>query len=70
AELARRAFTSYIRAYTTRPSNENHIFHVRHLHIGHLAKAFALHEAPKTITDRKTRISSVFKGRGSRPAKS
>lgn len=27
------------------------MFHVRNLHIGHLAKAFALREAPKTITE-------------------
>ncbi|KAG2079158.1 hypothetical protein BDR04DRAFT_1137935 [Suillus decipiens] len=40
-----------MRAYATHPSNEKHIFRVRHLHIGHLAKAFTLHEAPKTITD-------------------
>ncbi|KAG2150871.1 P-loop containing nucleoside triphosphate hydrolase protein [Suillus clintonianus] len=70
AELARRAFTSHMRAYATHPSNEKHIFHVRHLHIGHLAKAFALREAPKTITDGKNKISSASKGRGSRPVKS
>jgi ATP-dependent RNA helicase DDX31/DBP7 len=39
-----------MRAYATHPSNEKHIFHIRHLHIGHLAKAFALREAPKTVT--------------------
>ena len=27
------------------------MFHVRNLHTGHLAKAFALREAPKTITN-------------------
>ncbi|KAG2031564.1 DEAD-domain-containing protein [Suillus americanus] len=70
ADFARRAFTSYMRAYATHPSNEKHIFHVRHLHIGHLAKAFALREAPNTITDRKNKTSSVYKARGSRPAKS
>lgn len=58
-----------MRAYATHPSNEKHIFHVRHLHIGHLAKAFALREAPKTITDGKNKISSASKGRGSRPTK-
>jgi ATP-dependent RNA helicase DDX31/DBP7 len=68
AELARRAFTSYMRAYATHPSNEKHIFHNRHLHTGHLAKAFALREAPNTITDRKNKISSVSKSRGSRSA--
>lgn len=39
-----------MRAYATHPSNEKHIFHIRHLHLGHLAKAFALREAPKSIT--------------------
>ncbi|OJA09195.1 hypothetical protein AZE42_00705 [Rhizopogon vesiculosus] len=70
AELARRAFTSHMRAYATHPSNEKHIFHVRHLHIGHLAKAFALREAPKTISDGKKKIASASKGHGARPAKS
>ena len=39
-----------MRAYATHPSNEKHIFHIRHLHIGHLAKAFALREAPKNVS--------------------
>jgi ATP-dependent RNA helicase DDX31/DBP7 len=39
-----------MRAYATHPSNEKHIFHIRHLHLGHLAKAFALREAPKSVT--------------------
>ncbi|KAF9230306.1 hypothetical protein BU15DRAFT_57405, partial [Melanogaster broomeanus] len=51
AELARRAFLSHMRAYSTHPTNEKHMFHVRHLHIGHLAKAFALREAPKKVTE-------------------
>ncbi|KIY49111.1 DEAD-domain-containing protein [Fistulina hepatica ATCC 64428] len=49
-ELARKAFLSHMRAYATHPSSEKHIFHIRHLHIGHLAKAFALREAPRSIT--------------------
>ncbi|KIJ67627.1 hypothetical protein HYDPIDRAFT_108501 [Hydnomerulius pinastri MD-312] len=52
-ELARRAFLSHMRAYSTHPTDEKHMFHVRHLHIGHLAKAFALREAPKAVTDGK-----------------
>lgn len=40
---------SHIRAYATHPSDEKHIFHVRHLHLGHLAKAFALREAPASV---------------------
>lgn len=46
ADFARKAFRSHMRAYATHPSNEKHIFHIRHLHLGHLAKAFALREAP------------------------
>jgi ATP-dependent RNA helicase DDX31/DBP7 len=41
-----------MRAYATHPSDEKHIFHVRHLHIGHLAKAFALREAPNAVTSK------------------
>lgn len=49
AELARKAFYSHIRAYATHPTAEKHIFHIRNLHLGHLAKAFALREAPSEI---------------------
>lgn len=48
--LARNAFLSYMRAYATHPSSEKHIFHIRHLHMGHLAKAFALRDAPTKVT--------------------
>ena len=50
-ELAKKAFTSSIRAYTTHPHSERDIFNFRNLHLGHLAKAFALREAPKSISD-------------------
>ncbi|KAJ3477902.1 hypothetical protein NLI96_g10143 [Meripilus lineatus] len=49
AEFARKAFLSHIRAYATHPSDEKHMFHIRHLHLGHLAKAFALREAPAAV---------------------
>lgn len=39
-----------MRAYATHPSSEKHIFHVRHLHLGHLAKSFALRDAPKAVS--------------------
>jgi len=39
-----------MRAYATHPTNEKHMFHIRHLHIGHLAKSFALREAPTIVT--------------------
>ena len=41
-----------MRAYATHPSDEKHLFHVRNLHLGHLAKAFALREAPNTVKNR------------------
>ena len=44
--MARRAYLSSIRAYATHPASEKHIFHVRRLHLGHVAKSFALREAP------------------------
>ncbi|KAG9017498.1 ATP-dependent RNA helicase dbp7 [Tulasnella sp. 427] len=47
--LAQKGFQSHMRAYATHPSNEKHIFHVRNLHLGHLAKAFALRDAPSNI---------------------
>jgi len=50
-KMARKAFASYLRAYATHPSTEKHIFHIRHLHLGHLAKSFALREAPSSIGD-------------------
>lgn len=50
--MARRAFASHLRAYATHPSDEKHIFHIRHLHLGHLAKSFALREAPSTVSGR------------------
>ena len=39
-----------MRAYATHPSDEKHIFHIRNLHLGHLAKAFALRDAPGVVS--------------------
>ncbi|KAJ3519775.1 hypothetical protein NMY22_g13044 [Coprinellus aureogranulatus] len=49
AGMARKAYLSHMRAYATHPSNEKHMFHIRHLHLGHLAKSFALREAPTKV---------------------
>ncbi|KAH9978339.1 P-loop containing nucleoside triphosphate hydrolase protein [Russula compacta] len=48
-EMARKAFASHLRAYSTYPLDEKHMFHVRHLHLGHLAKSFALRSAPSAM---------------------
>ncbi|THV02416.1 DEAD-domain-containing protein [Dendrothele bispora CBS 962.96] len=64
AELARKAFLSHMRAYATHPSDEKHIFHIRHLHIGHLAKAFALRDAPKAVTGGARKSQGKGKAKG------
>ncbi len=40
------ALQATIGAYSTYPTNLKHIFHVKSLHLGHIAKSFALREAP------------------------
>jgi ATP-dependent RNA helicase DDX31/DBP7 len=45
-----------MRAYATHPSSEKHIFHIRNLHMGHLAKAFALRDAPNSV-----KAANIFK---------
>ncbi|EED22966.1 ATP dependent RNA helicase (Dbp7), putative [Talaromyces stipitatus ATCC 10500] len=48
-ELARRAFQSHIRAYATHVAAERNMFNIKGLHLGHLAKAFALRDRPSKI---------------------
>lgn len=45
-EAARRAFQSHMRAYATHVADERKYFDIKQLHLGHLAKAFALRERP------------------------
>jgi ATP-dependent RNA helicase DDX31/DBP7 len=45
-EAARRAFQSHVRAYATHVADERIYFDIKQLHLGHLAKAFALRERP------------------------
>lgn len=45
-EMAKRAFVSHVRAYATHVSKERAFFDVKELHLGHLAKAFALRDRP------------------------
>ncbi|GAB7362659.1 hypothetical protein MBLNU230_g2968t1 [Neophaeotheca triangularis] len=48
-EQARRAFQSHIRAYATHVAAERKFFDLRSLHLGHLAKAFALRDKPGEV---------------------
>ncbi|XP_007942530.2 probable ATP-dependent RNA helicase DDX31 [Orycteropus afer afer] len=46
---AKKALQSFIRAYATYPREMKHIFHVRSLHLGHVAKSFGLRDAPTNL---------------------
>ncbi|KAJ3018163.1 ATP-dependent RNA helicase dbp7 [Thoreauomyces humboldtii] len=48
-DLAQSAFKSHVRAYATHAAAERHVFHIRKLHLGHVAKSFALREAPTDL---------------------
>lgn len=48
-ELARRAYQSHVRAYATHVAAERHMFNIKGLHLGHLAKSFALRDRPAKI---------------------
>ena len=48
--FVRVAFQSFIRAYATYPADLKRIFHVKNLHLGHVAKSFALAETPSKIS--------------------
>ncbi|XP_047624734.1 probable ATP-dependent RNA helicase DDX31 isoform X4 [Phacochoerus africanus] len=47
---AKKALQSFVRAYATYPRELKHIFHVRSLHLGHVAKSFGLRDAPKNLS--------------------
>lgn len=42
AKLAEDAFRSFTRAYAAHPSSIKDVFHVKMLHLGHIAHSFAL----------------------------
>ncbi|KAL2708211.1 ATP-dependent RNA helicase DBP7 [Kluyveromyces marxianus] len=48
-ELAVKGYMSHIRAYATHLSQEKQFFNLKCVHLGHLAKSFALRERPKSM---------------------
>ena len=54
-QLARSAFLSHIRAYPTKEKCIKPIFSARALHLGHVARSFALKEPPKALASSKHR---------------
>ncbi|AMD19351.1 HBR450Wp [Eremothecium sinecaudum] len=49
-QQATKAYTSHLRAYTTHISKEKVYFNLKYLHLGHIAKSFALRERPKAMS--------------------
>jgi ATP-dependent RNA helicase DDX31/DBP7 len=49
-ESARSAYNAYIRGYSTKEKAVRHIFSARALHLGHVARSFALKEQPKELS--------------------
>ena len=47
--LAADAFRSYVGAYATHPRHLRDIFHIKKLHLGHVAHSFALREQPRRL---------------------
>ncbi|KAJ6036800.1 hypothetical protein N7540_001079 [Penicillium herquei] len=48
-EMGRRGFQSHVRAYATHIAAERSMFDIKELHLGHLAKSFALRDRPGKI---------------------
>ncbi|GAA5991874.1 hypothetical protein JCM10908_002250 [Rhodotorula pacifica] len=68
AALARKAFQAHIRAYATHPSSEKHLFNLKALHLGHLAKSFGMREAPSHHLAGPARKKARTAGGGAAPA--
>nr|OQO29415.1 hypothetical protein B0A51_02233 [Rachicladosporium sp. CCFEE 5018] len=68
-EQARRAYQSHIRAYTTHVAAERAIFDIKQLHLGHLAKAFALRDKPGSIRVPGSRPGKEASGKNSEARK-
>jgi len=66
-ELALAAFQAFLRAYAIHAGELKAVFAVRSLHLGHVARSFALQEAPKTVRQMAP-AKKAATGRGSKRA--
>eukprot|EP00392_Amoebophrya_sp_AT5.2_P004579 g4587.t1 len=64
SHLARRAFLSWMKAYSTFPRALKPVFNVKALHPGHVATSFGLSEAPREIAAHYRKDSSMNGGGG------
>ena len=68
-ELARSAYTSYLRSYPTKEKAVRHIFSARALHLGHVARSFALKEPPTALVKAQVRSGTVCNDKDGRKRK-
>ncbi|CAF0782079.1 unnamed protein product [Brachionus calyciflorus] len=54
--LARKAYISFMRSYSTYSIELKKIFHIKNLHLGHVAKSFGLREAPNEIIQKESKL--------------
>jgi ATP-dependent RNA helicase DDX31/DBP7 len=54
-QQARDAFLSFTRGYTTFSKSLKQFFNIHNLHLGHVARSFALKETPRTIVSHETK---------------
>jgi ATP-dependent RNA helicase DDX31/DBP7 len=47
--MAAKAYQSFIRSYATHTKVTKEIFHVKNLHLGHIAKSFGLKDPPSVV---------------------
>ncbi len=45
-EMSKQAYFATLRAYSTHSKETKHVFHIKKVHLGHLAKSFALRDTP------------------------
>ncbi|KAI7843285.1 hypothetical protein COHA_003117 [Chlorella ohadii] len=64
------AFRSWVRAYATHAVVVKEIFHVRRLHLGHVAHAFALKERPTLVGKSAAKASAQQKRKASHSQRS
>jgi len=56
-KLAIEAYCSFIRSYSAYPSELKTIFHIKKLHLGHLAKSFGIREKPSDFLSSRADLS-------------
>lgn len=59
---AQQAFRSFTRAYATHSNDSKNIFKIHSLHLGHVAKSFALRESPPVVKSSDDIIGKVMNG--------